>query len=96
MDQDKLEYERRRAAEAQDLLDNPLLQEALETIRASVDKEWLDAPARDTEGRERLWMMRKLTDKFEAHLTSIVNDGKIASKKLADLEKKNPISQLWS
>lgn len=84
----------RRGNEAKRLLGEPLLVEALATIRAEIEREWLAAPARDIEGRERLWMMRKLTDRLEGHLRSVAETGALAAKQVAEVEKKRKLFAL--
>ncbi len=77
----------RRGRQAEELLDHPLLTEALAAMRSNCLSEWEKAPSRDVDGRERLWTMIKLIGLFEGHLKSYVTDGKFATEKLAKLEK---------
>ncbi len=84
----------RRGNEAERLLKEPLLCEAFEMIEAECIKQWKDAPARDTDGRERIWMMLKLLDKLKAHIVSIADTGKLASAKVAEEAKARKIFNL--
>lgn len=69
-----------RAAQAQELLEHPLLREAFDTLRERVTSQLFDAPMRDQEGRERLWLMRKCLDGVEGHLVSLVKTGQMAQE----------------
>lgn len=70
-----------RAAQAAELLENPLLVEALAAFDKEVIEAWKTSPARDQEGREKLFLMLQARQKFEAHLQSLVNTGKLLSLK---------------
>jgi hypothetical protein len=73
-----LDNEISRAQQASDVIDNPLYQEAFTLMRERLMQQWADSPARDTEGREKLWQMTKLLDGVEGHLKQIMETGKIA------------------
>ena len=79
----QLRHELDRATRAQELLGNELFREAFDTLRDRLTKELFDAPVRDKEGREQLWMMRKLLDGVEGHVKTLVQTGKLASHQLA-------------
>ena len=81
-DENRLLAETERARQAQELIEHPLFQEALETYRQRLTKEWADSPARDTEGRERLWLMQKTLDVVQRHLLELMETGKLASIQL--------------
>ena len=85
----------RRGNRAAVLLDDELIKEAFEVIEGECIKQWRAAPARDTEGREHIWMMLKLTDRLKAHLESVLNTGKITDKQIALLEKESKISRIF-
>lgn len=68
-----------RAAQARELLEHPLLVEALEAFEKEVIAEWKKSPARDQEGREKLFLMLKAQEKFKQCLTSMVTTGKLLS-----------------
>lgn len=67
-----------RARQAKDLLDHPLLVESLARIEAAYLDAWRNSPARDPEGRERIWNYLKALERFRADLHSMVADGTIA------------------
>lgn len=79
-----LEDESARGEHAARLLSDPLLVEAFETIAERYEAAWKTSPARDVEGRERLWLMRKCLDQVRGHLTSTVETGQMASVQLEE------------
>ena len=78
----------RRGERAQRLISDDLLKEAFTTIEAEIAQEWRRAPARDVEGRERLFLMVRLLDKLKAHFESVIADGRMAAGEIAEFERK--------
>ena len=78
----RLLTEQERARQAQELTEHPLFREALDTYRQRLMNEWAASPARDTEGRERLWLMLKTADAVEGHLKQLMETGRMASLQL--------------
>lgn len=85
---DQIDIDRTRGVRARELLDNELVQEALETLKAEYLKAWEASPARDAEGRERLWVMVKLVEKFRGHLEQVFEAGKLADAELVEIERR--------
>ena len=88
MSEDKLQASISRAARAEALLKNELLQEAfskLEDDYTAALKTW---PAADRDGRERLWQAVNVLGKVKDHLTRVVADGRLAQRQLSDLVHK--------
>lgn len=77
----------RRAERAQAMITDPLFAEAWAEIAAELEEQWRTSPARDADGRERIWIMRRLLDKLRMVFVGHVEDGKIARANLAALEK---------
>lgn len=75
-----------RAKEAASVLDNPAFQEAMSQLKSMVVQQWKDCPVRDKEGQLLLLQLAKLSDKFEAILTGMVENGKLAQHRI-DLER---------
>lgn len=75
-----------RGDNAERLLRDPLIAEAFDIIRAEYIAAWENAPARDTEGRERIWAHLQALGKVKGHLESVVATGKITKKQMAELE----------
>lgn len=65
------------------VLENEAFGQAFADIKAEYIAALIGSPARDTEGREKLYTMIKLTEKLEATLTAAMEDGKIASQQIA-------------
>ncbi len=76
-----------RAAQARELLEHPLLVEALEAFEKEVIAEWKKSPARDQEGRERLFLMLKASDKFRSCLESMVTTGKLIGVRSSAIDR---------
>lgn len=74
-----------RGNEAAQVLDNEAFKLAMSTLKSSVLEQWKDCPIRDREGQVLLLQLAKLTDKFEAILTGMIENGKFAQHKI-DLE----------
>jgi len=77
------ELEVRRGEDARQLLEHPLLIEAFDTFEVEITEKWRSSPARDEDGRERLWMMLQAARRARAHLESLVDSGKLAKATLA-------------
>lgn len=71
-----------RGDEARRLLDNEVLQEALNAIESEVVSQWEQCPARDKEGKEALWQLLKTSKKFRRLLTGYVETGNLARENL--------------
>lgn len=83
-----LEEEVDAGRQAEYLLEHPIYQQAIATLRSEITQQWATSPARDAEGRERLWVMLKLLDRIQGHITSIAETGKMAKKQIADVEER--------
>lgn len=77
-----------RGNAAKELLENPLLVEAFTAISDKLHKQWADSPARDFEGREKLWQMLSLLKMLEGHIKKHITDGKTAEILLEEEKKR--------
>lgn len=68
-----------RGARAAELLADPLLAEALSAFEQEVIEQWTNSPARDLEGREKLWNLLQASRQFQKVLTTHIETGKLAS-----------------
>jgi hypothetical protein len=84
-DDDKLDRAIARAAQAEALLRNELLQEAFSALDAEYVRAWRVTPARDTEAREKLWQGVNVVGLVRQHLVSIVSNGKLAQAELEQM-----------
>ena len=72
----------RRGQQAERLLNDALLREAFDTIRAKTMKELLESRPGDRDKREWLYQLHKSVDAVESLLTVVVNGGKIEAHNL--------------
>jgi osmotically-inducible protein OsmY len=75
---------------AEALLRNELLQEAFTTLEKRYTDEWRVTKVRDTDARERLWQAVNIVGKVRDHLATLVGNGKLAQRQLADLANPRP------
>lgn len=88
MNNEALNKENERGQRAKELLENPLLVEAFEVIEQEIQKAWEDSPARDAEGREKLYQMLMISRKVKRHVESVVHTGEMARRTLADFARR--------
>lgn len=69
--------EKLRAEEASRILSTDAFLSALKDLREQTIAQWSACPARDTEGREWLWMFYQNTMRFEDVLKGYLATGKI-------------------
>lgn len=84
-----------RGQYALQLLENELLNEALDAIEKEVLDQWVACPARDKEGKEALWQLIKTSRKFREILTGYVNTGKLATNNLKRFEEESRLRRLF-
>lgn len=76
------EERQERAERARQLLNDPLVREALDGLRAGVVKNWQLVALKDTELKEKFHMLYGVIDRFEASLRSHIEDGEVADFEL--------------
>ena len=72
-----------RAARAQEVIDNEAFTSAVKSLNDEVLKQWQATPARDTQGREHLWIYQKLLGKLVENLKATMLDGQQAKLDLS-------------
>ena len=77
-----LEKEKQRGQRAKAILEDEIFVEALQKVSAELDLEWINSPIRDTEGREKIYMMKKMLGILHVQLKSVMETGKLASKQI--------------
>jgi hypothetical protein len=85
---EKLEMERRRGEDALHIVEHPLFNESIETLKDAILKQWAASPMRDIEGRESLHQMYRLVDSVKNNLVSIMQTGQMASTQLIPAESR--------
>ena len=78
------------ANRSKEVLENEAYLDAFELIKTEIDNQWRTSPARDTDGRERLWLMQSLLSKLQATLETTMQSGKLAA---ADIHHKQTMLQ---
>ena len=76
------EKEIQRGQQAKRILEDPIYIEALQKVSQELDQEWINSPIRDTEGREKIYMMKKMLGVLHVQLQSVMETGKLASKQI--------------
>jgi hypothetical protein len=80
---------------AREVAENPVFREAIDGLRDQLRAEWEQSPARDTEGRERLWLAVNLLSKIESHLSTVMQTGKMARLQLSQEQSKSERLKAW-
>lgn len=70
------------ADQAKLVLENEAFQRAFDDIKQELTEQWTKSPARDQDGREKLWLMLKLLEKVEICLKSSLDSGRLAAEEL--------------
>ncbi len=94
----KHEDEMLRGREAELLMNNPMLVEALSSIREGLEKVWRNSPIPDVEVREEAFRELKLLNLFETHLTKTMTTGKMAASEETlrqDLAQRSDAMREW-
>ncbi|HLQ94208.1 MAG TPA: hypothetical protein VK148_29660 [Xanthobacteraceae bacterium] len=81
-DEIKLNADIARAAQAEALLRNELLQDAFTGLEMQFMDAWRLTQVRDTDARERLWQAVNVVGKVQDALRVHVNNGKLAQRQL--------------
>jgi len=75
------EEEVQRGLDAERLLREPLLVEAFEKLEKEYTRAWQTSPARDAEGREKLFQMQKCLSSVQLHLKTVMQNGQFVQKR---------------
>ena len=78
------EEEKLRRANA--LLNDPLFNEAFDVLKKDLLNRWEASGSPEVEARESIWLAMRLLDRIHAHITSIVETGRMADI----LDKQHP------
>ena len=76
------EKEIQRGHRAKAILQDEIFAEAIQKVSVELDQEWLNSPIRDTEGREKIYMMKKMLNVLLVQIQSVMETGKLASKQI--------------
>ena len=67
------------ANRAKEVLENEAFNAAFNDTEKEITEQWINSPARDAEGREKLHSYLMLLRKVKAHLTYSLETGKLAT-----------------
>lgn len=81
------------ASRAKEVTENEAYIDAFESIKTEIETQWQSSPARDTDGRERLWLMQSLLQKLQLTLQSTMDSGKLAQVEI-DFREKTRLQKL--
>lgn len=79
---DRLRSDSQRGANARLVIENEAYQEAMKLLQQQIVDEWGRCPVRDAEGQKLLLQLHKLSKKFEALLSGMVETGRLAQMEL--------------
>lgn len=95
MSEEKLHKDAARAAQAQHLLNDDILQEAFTTLETAYVERWRATHIDDDKGREKLFVAVNVIGKVKDHLTSVVSNGAVARAELDNLAKEAERKKLF-
>jgi len=75
-----------RLGRANALLNDPLFNEAFEILKKDLLNRWESSGSTEVEARESIWLAMRLLDRIHAHITSVVETGRMADI----LDKQHP------
>jgi hypothetical protein len=75
-----------RVGKAKNLLNDVLFNEAFEVLRKDLLSRWEASGSTEVEARESIWLAMRLLDRIHAHISSIVETGRMADI----LDKQHP------
>lgn len=82
----KRQQEQARGREARRLLEHPILVEAFTKLETACSSAWRNSKLGDAQAREKLYLMLSALAEVKAHLTHILETGKLADIDLAKFE----------
>ena len=75
-----------RERKAQNLINDPLLNESFDVLRQDLMNRWTHSGSTDLEARESIWLAIRLLERIHCHIKSIVETGHMAKI----LDKQHP------
>lgn len=95
MSEEKLHKDAARAAQAQHLLNDDILQEAFATLETAYVERWRATHIDDDKGREKLFVAVNVIGKVKDHLASVVSNGAVAKAEIDNLAKEAERKKLF-
>ena len=69
--------EEERVGRAKNLLNDVLLNEAFDVLKKDLMNRWESSGSPEVEARESIWLAMRLLDRIHAHISSIVETGRM-------------------
>jgi len=69
--------EEERVGRAKSLLNDDLFNEAFDVLRKDLMNRWESSGSPEVEARESIWLAMRLLDRIHAHISSIVETGRM-------------------
>lgn len=91
----EIEDRMHNAEQAQKVLDNPAFAAAFDAMKLEIIETWTNSPAKDPEGREKLWQLLKLLDKLQLTLRTTIDTGKLAKMELNHKRTVAQVGKSW-
>ena len=82
IDSGKLELDKRRGIEANQVLENPIFKESFMLIRADIVDKFTNTKFNQKDERDELWRKMQTLDAIEKHLTRVLQTGTLAEQTL--------------
>jgi hypothetical protein len=87
MSDDNLRGDAERGAQAERLVNDPLLSAAFADLKKTYIEAWECSKVRDSESRERLWQAVQIVGLVQSQLASWLADGRVAKTEIDQLER---------
>jgi len=87
----RLREELTRGAKANDLLRNPIFQEAFEIMRSRYATAWADTNPKDSQERERLYVAVNVLEDIYDQIVNVMQTGEMAGLELDSGDKGTPV-----
>jgi hypothetical protein len=71
------EQEKQRSELAKNILENPVFVDACNQIQNDLYGEFVNSPARDSEGREKIYLMNKMLNVLLGNIKSVMETDKL-------------------
>lgn len=78
------ETELRRAEQARQVIETPIVKDTLDMMERELYEAWLATPARDQEGRDWIWRQAVVARKFRDILLGTMESGKLAQDRIKE------------
>jgi hypothetical protein len=80
---------------AKEVLENEAFQQVFKDIEQEFVEQWKESPARDNEGREKIWIYLSILRKVETHLKTALDTGKLAELELQHKQSLLDRMKIW-